>query len=173
MKTMKKVVSVILLGAMALSMAGCSKKIQTVDKKDFKDAVKEALDADKSDIRDWDNSDNENLWYYEGKFYVDMYIYDDEDDAADRFEDLYDDYQDMIKDKEFDGKSKAVMGKTYGYILLNGEVTDDDYGFAETDVYGGYFWVEDQFFIIICRSTKDKNTQQIDALLDALGFPQP
>ena len=49
MKTMKKVISVALLGAMAFSIAGCGKNYQVVSKKDFTNALEDVCDLDEDD----------------------------------------------------------------------------------------------------------------------------
>ncbi|MBO4636574.1 MAG: hypothetical protein J5685_05435, partial [Clostridiales bacterium] len=108
MKKLKSVVALVLVGASMMSLAGCAKKIEPLKKKDFKDALENALDIDDDDYSDYDGSDYDNVWYYEDKYFIDYYQYDDEDDAADWFEDVYDDYEDMIDDKDFSGRHRAV-----------------------------------------------------------------
>ena len=61
----KKVISVALLGAMALSVAGCAKKIDPVKKKDFKTAIETVIDED-----DYYETDNNNIYYYGDNFFI-------------------------------------------------------------------------------------------------------
>lgn len=172
-KAIKNIVSVVLLASMALSIAGCAKKIEPVKKKDFKDALEEVFDIDDDDYRDYDWDDYENIYYYDHDTRVEMYQYDDEEDALDLFEDIYDDYEDMIEDKEFKGKKRAVFNENggYGYILLDG-VTDAD-EFGDDDFYGGIYWSGDTIIYVYVLSDKDKYTKQIDEFLNVIGYPKP
>ena len=82
---MKKVISVAVLGAMVLSMTGCAKKIESVKKGDFKDAIEEASIDDYSD-------NGSNIYYYGDDFFIEFYEFDDEDDARDCWDDIIDSY---------------------------------------------------------------------------------
>ena len=173
MKALRSAVALILVGSTAMSLAGCSKKIEALSKKDFKNAIEEALDLDDDDLAGLSTSDPVNIWYYEGKYFIDYYQYEDADDAEERFEDWYDDYEDMIEDKDFEGRHSGVYNENggYGYILLNGEADDDHFG--EDTVYGGIYWADDTFLIILAQSDKDKYVDGINALLAELGYPKP
>lgn len=172
-KAIKTIVSVVLLASMAFSIAGCAKKIEPVKKKDFKDALEEVFDIDEDDYSDYDWDDYTNIYYYDHDYRVEMYQFDDEDDALEMFEDLYDEYEDMIEDKEFKGKKKGVFNEKagYGYILLNGESESDE--FYDDDIYGGFYWSGDTIIVVIVLSDKDKYTDNIDAMIRALGYPKP
>ena len=174
---MKKIISVALLGAMTLSVAGCALKIETVKKGDFKDAIEEVIDEG-----DYAETSN-NIYYYGDNFFIDYYELDDEDDAADAWEDIYDVYEDMIDHSDFEGKRKTVSTSSYGYILLDGECDDDDFlrdvsgvqflAYGENYYYGGIFYCEDQIIIVMTLKDKDGNREDIDTILDALGYPKP
>ena len=177
MKMMKKAVSIVLLGAMALSMAGCAKKIETVKKKDFKNAIEEVID-------DTDYVDGEsNVYYYGDNFFVDFYQLSDEDDAADCWEDILDSYNDMVDDKKFDGSRRMVNTDTFGYILLDGECDDKNFLTDISNVYflqsgrsyyyGGIFYVEDEIIVVMTTKDKDANRDDINTILNALGYPKP
>lgn len=177
MKMMKKAVSIVLLGAMALSMAGCAKKIETVKKKDFKNAIEEVIDED-----DYVENDS-NVYYYGENFFIDFYEFSDEDDAADAWEDILDSYNDMVDDKKFDGSRRLVNTDTYGYILLNGDCDDKDFLTNISNVYflqegrsfyyGGIFFVEDEIIVVMTTKDKDSNMEDIRTILNALGYPKP
>jgi len=170
-KTVKKIMSVILATSVVLPLAACGKKIEPVKAKDFKKALEESLDIDDDEYYDWDDEDDENIWYSDSNIVIDFYIYEDEDDAYDLFEDLYDEYQDMMDDKDFSGKSKAVFTDTYGYITLNGEA--DTKHWLDDDIYGGIYYAGDMVAYIYTTSTKDAKKETIDDLLGELGFPKP
>lgn len=172
-KAIKSIVSITLLASMAFSMAGCAKKITPVKKNDFKDAIEEVFDIDDDDYWEYDGDDYTSISYYDHDYYVVMYQYDDADDALDDFEDIYDNYEDMVEDKEFKGKKKAVFNEKagYGYIVLNGESESDD--FYDDDIYGGIYWADDTVIVVLVLSDKDKYTENIDAVISALGYPKP
>ena len=172
-KAIKNIVSVVLLASMALSLAGCAKKIEPIKKKDFKDALEEVFDIDDDDYSDYDWDDYTNIYYYDHDTRVEMYQFDNEDDALELFEDYYDEFEDMIEDKEFKGKKKSFFDekKGYGYILLNGESDSDD--FFDDDIYGGIYWTGDTVIFVYVLSDKDKYTEKIDAFLNAIGYPKP
>ena len=174
---MKKVISVAVLGAMALSMTGCAKKIESVKKGDFKDAIEEVID-------DSDYSDNgSNIYYYGDNFFIEFYEFDDEDDARDCWDDIVDSYEDANDGGDFDGKRKTVNTDNYGYILLDGECEDDDFltdisgvyflNGGENYYYGGIYWVEDEIIIVMTTKDKDGNREDIDTIISALGYPKP
>ena len=172
-KAIKTIVSLTLLTSMAFSIAGCAKKIEPVKKNDFKDALEEVFDIDDDDYSDYDFDDCTNIYYVDHDYYIEMYQFDDEDDALEMFEDLYDDFEDMVEDKEFKGKKKGVFNEKqgYGYILVNGESESDD--FFDDDIYGGFYWSGDTLIIVVVFSDKDKYTENIDAMIRALGYPKP
>lgn len=170
-KTVRKIMSVILATSVVLPLASCGRKIEPIDSKDFKKALEDILDIDDDEYYDWEEDDNENIWYYDSNIIVDFYIYEDEDDAYDYFEDQYDEYEDMMDDKDFSGKSKAVFTDTYGYILLDGEA--DTKNWLDDDYYGGIYYAGDMVVRIFTTSTKDAKKETVDELLSELGLPKP
>lgn len=173
----KKVISVALVGAMALSIAGCAKKIETVKAGDFRDALEEVMDDD-----DYTDA-NDNIYCYGDNFFIEFYEFGDEDDAADAWDDIYDTYEDMTDGGDFSGKRKTVTTGSFGYILLDGECEDEDFltgvsgvqflNGGENYYYGGIFYVEDQIIIVMTTKDKDGNREDIDTILNALGYPKP
>ena len=169
MKTIRSVVATILVGATMMSLAGCAKKIEPVKKKDFKTALENALDIDDDEYLDGDGT----VIYMEGKYYIMYRTFEDEDDAADWFEDLYDDFEDAVDDKDFTGKHREVYNENggYGYIVFDGESDGGD--MMEGDLYGGIYWAEDTAIYVMATSNKDKYVDGINALLSELGYPKP
>ncbi|MBR2294760.1 MAG: hypothetical protein IJ869_03245 [Clostridiales bacterium] len=168
-KTVKKIVSLFLIGAMAIPMAACS-KIQPIKPKDFGKALESALDLDDDDYYEDKGSDYKYCSYYDD-ITAYCYQYDDEDDAYDQFDDIKDLYDDMMDDKDFSGKTKVVTGKDFGYILLNGEGDSND--FIDDDFYGGFYYTGDTFVVIYTTSTSDKKIQMVKDLISELGYPKP
>ena len=174
---MKQVISVALVSAMALSIAGCAKKIESIKKGDFKDAIEEVIDD--GDYVEY----GDNIYYYGDNFFIDFYQLDDEDDAADAWDDILDSYNDMVDDKDFDGSRRMVSTSNYGYILLDGESDSDDFladvsgitflAGGENYYYGGIFYVEDEIIVVMTLKDKDGNREDIDTILAAMGYPHP
>ena len=148
MRTIRSVVATILVGATMMSLAGCAKKIEPVKKKDFKDALENALDIDDDEYLDGDGS----VIYMEGKYYI-MYR--------------------AVDDKDFTGKHREVYNENggYGYIVFDGESDGGD--MMEGDLYGGIYWAEDTAIYVMATSNKDKYVDGINALLSELGYPKP
>ncbi len=174
---LKKVISVALLGAMALSIAGCAKKIESIKAKDFKNAIEEVIDEDDySDLGD-------NIYYYGDNMFIDFYEFEDADDATDTWEDILDSYNDMTDDKKFDGSRRLVNTSNYGYILLDGECDDKNFLSDLSNVYflqsgrsyyyGGIFFVDDEIIVVMTTKDKDGNREDIDTILAAMGYPKP
>ncbi len=179
MKTMKKAIAVSLIGAMLLPLAGCAKKIESVRARDFKTAIEEVIDEDDYTT----NSDDSNVYYYGDDFFIDFYQLDDEDDAADAWEDILDSYNEMCDDKKFDGSRRMISTDAYGYILLNGESSDKHFLEDVANVYflsggknfyyGGIFFVEDEIIVVMTTDDSNASRQDINTILNALGYPKP
>ncbi len=185
MKNLKKIVAAVLVSVMAFSLAGCGfGSVKAVSMKDFKKAVKAIGDddfeesyyeIDEDEIEDWYSSyekdDIIGVAYstdYDDIF-MNYYQFEDADAAADYFEDLYDEFQDVKDDDDFDGKSKCTLGKSQGYIILEGEM--DDTSFGDDYVIAGIYWADDMIITCYCTSDKKKDVEKYDAFIDALGYP--
>ena len=177
MKTMKKVISVALLGAMAFSIAGCGKNYQVVSKKDFTNALEDVCDLDEDDWYDYTtyySHSEHDIDCYDGDFHYEWIQFDSNSHAMDFFEDhFYDDYEDMMDDKDFDGRTRLVNRDTYGYILLNGECDDRDFYQGRSYMYGGHYYVEDEIFAIVTVDDDNGARDDINTILRALGLPRP
>jgi len=175
MKMMKKVVSVALVGAMMMSVAACGKNYTVVSKKDFTNALEDVADLDEDDWYDYEDyysHSKHDIDCYDGDFHYEWIEFDNEDHAMDFFEDYYyDDFEDMIDDKDFDGKYSTKITDTEGYIILNGESNSSD--FFDDELYGGIFCKDGVVVIVLCRSTRDRDTSRVDEFLRAIGYPTP
>ena len=175
MKMMKKVISVALLGAMAFSIAGCGKNYQVVSKKDFTNALEDVCDLDEDDWYDYTtyySHSEHDIDCYDGDFHYEWIQFDSNSHAMDFFEDhFYDDYEDMMDDKDFDGRTSSRLTDTEGYILLNGECDGD--GTFDDDLYGGIYCKEDVVVIVLVRSDRDRDIETVNEFLSAIGYPHP
>lgn len=173
MKTMKRIVSVAMAGVMMMSLAGCGKNWKNVDKKAFKAALEDVADIDDPyDYGSYYEGSKHDIDAYYGDYRYEWIEFKDADDAMDFFEDrIYDYFEDMIDDDDFDGKYSYKLTDTYGYILVNGESDSDD--FYEGDIYGG-FYVRDNIVVrVYVRSDKEKKINKINEFLRAIGYPTP
>lgn len=158
-----------------MSVAACGKNYTVVSKKDFTNALEDVADLDEDDWYDYEDyysHSKHDIDCYDGDFHYEWIEFDDENHAMDFFEDYYyDDFEDMIDDKDFDGKYSTKITDTEGYIILNGESNSSD--FFDDELYGGIFCKDGVVVIVLCRSTRDRDTARVDEFLRAIGYPTP
>lgn len=172
MKVLKTVVCSALVATMLFCMVGCV-SVKAVKKKDFKNALEDVADIDDDEYyeyHDYNSDIDYTVFAYEGNAYYDYSIYGDKDDALDAFEDIYDDFQDMKEDKDFDGSLRMGLSGSTGYILFNGEADDRDY---DGDMYGGIYLKDDVVIIVYAHSDRKSDIKVINAFLSAIGLPKP
>lgn len=168
MKNIKKIISVTLAGVMLMPLAGCARrKIEAVSKKDFKNAVEEVFDDD-----DY-GTIGDSVFVIDDHYAVNFTQFDDEDDARDTWEEALDNFDDMMDDNDFDGRTVRVDRDEYGYILFDGECDDSSFMGNRSYLYGGIFYVEDEYIAVVTDKDKDANRDNVDTILSALGFPHP
>ncbi len=166
--------SVLLIGSMLFSIAGCG-RVKAYDKKEVKSILKDDLGL--KDDKDYYTYDWDDYYVFtgsNGKSSFRIAIYEDEDDAADEFEDLLDNFQDDKDDDCFSGRSRYVSGKSSGYIVLNGEADDDGDFFTEDEYYyGGIYWADNMIIWVLADKDKDNAREDVRAFLKAFGLPRP
>lgn len=167
MKNIKKIIAVTLVGAMLLPLAGCAKKIEHIRAGEFKDAIEEVFDDD-----DY-VSYGDMIAVTDDDYAIVFTQFDDEDDAEEAWEDMVDSFEDMMDDKDFDGRARLVNRDTYGYILLNGECDDRDFYTGRSYMYGGIYFVEDEAFAILTVEDDNDTRNDVNTILRALGLPRP
>lgn len=168
MKNMKKVIAAALAGIMLMPLAGCAgRKIEAVSARDFKRAVEEVFDED--DYGSFGGS----IYVIDDHYAVNFTEFDDDDDARDTWEEALDNFDDMMDDNDFDGRTVRVDRDTYGYILFNGECDDPNFMGDRSYIYGGIFYVDDEYIAVVTDKDKDANRDNVDTILNALGFPHP
>jgi len=178
MKKFKALGAGLMAGIMLLSVAGCV-SFKATDKKTFESALEDALDLEEDEdyweVEDdyiWIDDCDTYVYGYDGNCYYAFLEFDKAEDAADYFDDYYyDDFEDMIKDKDFDGNYKMSFdGKTSGYIIFNGEADSD---FADDDIYGGVYCKDGVVVVAYALSDKKSDIEDINAFLKAIGYPKP
>lgn len=174
MKKIKTLVSALIIGSMLFSLAGCA-KVKAYDKKEIKAILKDDLGIKKDDIGEYESGDDVVIYTESGKANIRVVIYDDEDDAADAFEDYYDDLMDDFDDDLFDGSHKGKSSDTTGYIVFDGTGNDDDANMFSEDeyAYGGIYFCDNMLVIIGTDKDKDSARDDVDEVLSAFGFPKP
>lgn len=181
MKNIKKILSVVMIVAMMTSLVSC-KSFKVVDDGDFEDAIEEIYDEEVMEISG-DDIENAGLDEYDMEKFLslieeDVSIayaeFEDEEAARDFFEDeYYKDFEDMIKDDDFEGSHSSGLNNSRGYILFEGEA-DGDGEWEETDeIYGGIYWTENMVIIAIAYSDKKSDIEDMNEFLDMLGLPTP
>ena len=172
MKVLKTVVCSALVATMLFCMVGCV-NVKAVNKKDFKNALEDVADIDDDEYYEYDDFDSDidyTIYAYDSDAYYDYSIYGDEDDALDAFEDIYDEFQDMKDDKDFDGSLRMGLSGSTGYILFNGEA---DGSVFDDEVYGGIYLKDDVVIMVYAYSDSKSDIKDINAFLSAIGLPKP
>ena len=176
MKTMKKVLSIALVGAMMLSVAACGKgNYKIVDKKTFKNALEDVADFDSDEIHDYEDyydGAEHDLDCWDGNIRYEYIQFEDNEAAMDFFDDYYyEDFQDMVDDHDFSGTRFSSHTNTSAYIIINGESDSDD--FFDDDIYGGFFCKEDTVVLVYAISDRQRDMDAVDEFLSAIGYPHP
>lgn len=179
MKKVKAIVAGLLAGVMLFSMVGCA-NFKATDEKAFKKALEDELDLEEDDdyyvYEDgdtWIDDCDTMIYAYKKNAVFGFLEFDDEEAAADYFEDYYyDDFEDMIKDKDFDGKYAMSYNDKAGsgYITFNGDADSD---FADDDIYGGVYCKDGIIVVAMAYSDKSSDIDNVNAFLKAIGYPKP
>lgn len=174
MKMMRKAVSVVLVGAMVLSIAGCGKNYDVVSQRDFEGALEDVAGLDEDDWYDYTtyySHSEHDIDCYDGDLHYEWIEFDSNKHAMDFFEDIYDGFEEMREDDDFEGRCSYALTDETGYILVNGESSSDE--FYDDDVYGGIFCKEEVVVIVMARSDRDRDITAVDDFLRAIGYPHP
>lgn len=174
----KGIAAIVLAGSVMLSVAACA-NFNLLTYKEFKSALEESLEMDDDDytVRKKGTYEGYEIKHsvaaIKGKCRYMFVEFDDQDDAVEYFEDVYDIFEDAIKDEEFDGNYKKAYSESSatGYILVDGK--SDATKFIDGKCYGGIFLKENTIVVVMANSQKSSDIEKIDAMLDAIGYPKP
>jgi len=166
----KKIISAVLVAAMAISMVGCA-KYKEIDYKTFEDAL-EAVGIDDDEYYSQKNYGDYDRYVvaYDGDVTYMYMLFDDEDDAQDYFEDFYDDFQDALEDHDFSGSSRRSSSRNSGFVLFDGEIDTRE---LDSDIYGGIFYRGSMVVVVMATSDKKSDKSDVDEFLSELGFSHP
>ncbi len=175
MKNFKRFVAVALVAVMAMGFAGCG--VKKIEEKDFKDVVKDIMDADKEDFSEYEGKETgvdyiETELYYRGedsdKFTIRFEEYEDEEAAQYAFDETYYSIKFIKEHDGIDGKVKISKK----YITFDAEI-EPYYDADSQDTYGGIYISGPYIYTIECSTGKDKDKDVVDDLLKELGLPRP
>ncbi len=178
MKKVKSIISMALIGSMLFSFAGCG--IKEYDKKGVKEVLNDKLDLEKDDdYRVSNGKDADKFYGSYGKADFTITIYDDEDDAYDAFEIIYEFYEDDIEDECYEGKTKTKIKDDNGFVTINAECVDD--GLTCTEKYSYYRGIYYSGCMIVSvgvtsdkkKEVKDSAREDVQEFVKAFGFDKP
>ena len=168
MKTIKRMTALLLVGAMALSLAACGSSKKAVTSKEFKKTLEKA-DFTVQKSKDKDADECYEAFYTdddgESYAYITYYKFESKSMAKDCFSDSYDELKDLEEDELFDGE----ITKNSWKFTAEGEF-DEDSGIANgEEAYAVGVLAEDT--VLICFSSADKAGKKVlNKALDSLGY---
>lgn len=172
MKKFIKSIALTLTVATAFALTGCfAPKYEALSAKDFKKALESTLDYEEGkDFTVVENAgDIEKQITVVDEDVAFMFIeFDKEKHALKYFEkEFYDDYKDMLDDKEFEGKQKNYFNedKYTGYCVFDGENDDGD------EIYGGVYLKDKTLIIAMSKNGNKNDKKDVKALIDAIEYP--
>lgn len=181
MKNIKKFLSVVMIVTMMTSLVAC-KSFKAIDDKAFEDAVDEVYGEEPREYTEdmfeyagYDEYDLDcNYYYYLDDGILEYYEFDDEEGAREFFEDYYyNEFEDMIEDDDFEGSRSSGLSGSRGYIIVNGECDGSEFWAEIDEAYGGVYWVDNIVVVAMMNSDKKSDIKDMDAFLDAIGYPAP
>ena len=168
MKTIKRMTALLLVGAMALSLAACGSSKKAVTSKEFKKTLEKA-DFTVQKSKDKDADECYEAFYTdddeESYAYITYYKFESKKLAKECFSDSYDELKELEEDELFDGE----ITKNSWKFTAEGEF-DEDSGIANgEEAYAVGVLAEDT--VLICFSSADKASKKVlNKALDSLGY---
>ena len=187
----KKLVSVLLMGAMVFSLTGCGSKVKKYSAEEYQEIVADTLGIDEEQIHIFDMDKNSPPTPYTGTA-VDLYgtdhhvyfsaIIAEDDYARVKFEEFYNRIQETLEfepfKETFEGDYNIEYDGEVGYIVFSGgPVHTTIFGESErykNDFYGGWYYNDNVLVGIHTIETNGSGeyTEAVVNLIDALGYPQ-
>ena len=175
MKSWSKVLVLFLCSVFLFSLVGCSgKSLKVIDSGDFED-VMDDMDyyVTIEDDEDYLSKGQEEAGYAydeDYEYYVIFAQYEDEEDAVEEFDDMYDDLKDAKEDEEFDGSYKKTTGKNYQKCVVNGEFDDSNSSFPEDSTYTVVFQIENTLIVVMAYDNGKSDVKEVDKIVKELGY---
>lgn len=177
-KTFKTVLSVILLGAMILSIASCFDLPITAD--GFESVLRRAdIGADDSNIHRYaEPNGNYEIVNYQVDlkidYYISCFVYKDDSSAEKDFQREYERYRKIIEADALDGVSKEDVNGSFKYFTMDGTTTKKE---LKTTVggykYGGWYCTKHAYLHVYAVIDDDEHREKIDKILKQLNYPTP
>lgn len=184
MKKVRAIIAALMACITLFSLTSCA-GFKVVDDEDvFFDALDKVVSIEKEETRYEKNtrfSGSKVEYLIEAKSGDNTYRYvrfKKEDDAMDFFDDMYQNVDTIIAEKEFKGNHKISESKTRGTISLDGEVEyglelKDVYVSGDTDFYGTICVNKNVFIQVYSLNGSKRDKEKINNVLKELGLPKP
>lgn len=184
MDGIRKVTALTVSAVMLLTSSCAAKKEEELIKEYDEDTLvgflEEELDIDEDDIYITDSEDAEirvpdgvNITCPYGRARLNAFIFEDEDDARNVFEDYYDMFEDTFNvNDQFEGDYDEEFEDDYGYITLEGDNAGTTI-FGDRYMYGGIcggIYYAGHMVILIYPEGPDAR-HDVEDLIDAFGYP--
>lgn len=155
MKTLKKLTALLLVGAMAISMAACGSSKKKVTAKEFKKSLEKADFT----VEEGDDDEADEMWeaiYRDGDSYVyiDYYVFESKKMAKKCFSDSYEELKELEEDGDFEGDIEKNSWRFTG----DGDFSEDT-SFGERSMYVAGVVAEET--VLICYASSDKTGKKV------------
>lgn len=183
MKTMNRIVTGVLVIALAVAGCGCRKaeyykydgkaNIKHYDQEEFLSAIHPIMNA-KTGGSFSTNLDNMATVSWQDCAYIQ---FTNPDEARDMFQRFYDNYDEAIRDEVYVGKMECAFSEDQGYMIYDLVPThpnqmESDEEFGAYPVYGGFFYNGDMFVCVEIQSKEGEDFEIVNKILDNLDYPR-
>ena len=188
MKRLKTVTAAVLACATMLAFTGCGGFKVISDEDIFYDALDNAVSIDKDETTYEKNTKLngdkvEYLIYTKDGDNIYTYIrFKKADDAMDKFDEFYEDFEEAKNDNAFEGSSTMTETKTRGSVIFSGEAEADtalsffhmnQYFFEDSEIFGGVYVNDNVYIEAYSVNGSKRDREKITRFLNELGFPKP
>lgn len=182
MRKFRTVTALFMTAVMAFSFAGCGKKIKFYNQDVITKIFEDKLDIDEDEIYSTEMEKGQapaDCLYITTRYNdvrINVILFDEAEEALETFEQKYDVFNDTF-DRQgiFEGNYDSEFEDNWGYIVVNGENTSSGiFGdiYATGSVYAGIYFVDSMIVTVMPEPGFDINADDIDTVLDALGYPK-
>lgn len=182
MKVLRKITAILMTSVMVFSFAGCGSKIKFYDEDVITKLFEDELDIEEDDIHVTEMEEGVNpadgllITTKYNDIRINVVLFDDADDALDTFQDRYDMFNDTF-DRQgiFEGNYDSDFEDNWGYIVVNGENTGSGiFGdiLASGPIYAGIYYIDSMIIVVAPEPGSDINVDDMNKVLDALGYPK-
>lgn len=179
MKKGKTVIALSLVASMLFSLTACSSGVKEYNKDSLMDVLKSELKLDDDEIFVHESEDDATS-RYEGTVVTARYedarinavFLNDAEDAADAFEEYYDDFDDNFNSHDqFNGDYAIHSADGSGYIVINGKDSEVHFfgdRYANGPLHAGLYYSGSMIVFILPEN--DDGMEDVGKIISALGF---